>query len=105
MPTPRLHSDGASRQAAYRARMAAARTAERTAKGLPPAPAVPTIPGTARWDALLQTARAALETVREEMQEYFDDRTEGWQEGERGASMQERIDAIDALLSDLDGLE
>jgi hypothetical protein len=39
------------------------------------------------------------------MQEYYDDRSETWQAGERGEAMQERIDALDTILADLEGLE
>lgn len=104
MPTPRQHSSSAARQAAYRARQAEARQEERAAKGLPPAPAVPTMPGTARWAALIETARAAIETACEEMRSYHDDRSEEWQEGEKGAALQDRIDALEAVLGDLEGL-
>lgn len=104
MPTPRQHTDAAARQAAYRARQAQERKTERAAKGLPPAPQVATMPGTARWAALVETARAAIGTACEEMRAYYDDRSEEWQEGERGEAMQERIDALEAILADLEGL-
>jgi hypothetical protein len=95
----------AERQAAWRRRQGAARASERAAKGLPGAPVLATMPGTARWQALIEQARAALETARDEMQAYFDDRSETWQDGERGEAMQERLDALDAILSDMDGIE
>lgn len=105
MPTPRKHPTGAARQAAYRARQAAARDRERTAKGLPAAPPIPTMPSEARWRALIEQARTALETARNEMEGYVDERSEAWQEGERGEAMRERIDALDSVLSDIEELE
>jgi hypothetical protein len=105
MPTPKQHPTPAARQAAYRARQAEARERERAEKGIPSAPAVATMPGTARWAALLEQARAALVTVQEEMQAYHDDRSEAWQEGERGAAMQEQIDALETVLADLEAVE
>jgi len=105
MPTPRRYRTAAERQAAWRARQAEARNRERAERGLPPAPSVPTMPSTARWNALLAMAKAALEAARNEMQEYYDDRSETWQAGERGEAMQERIDALDTILADLEGLE
>jgi hypothetical protein len=35
------------------------------------------------------------------MQEYFDERSEEWQEGERGEEHQERIDAVQTALDAL----
>jgi len=37
-----------------------------------------------------------LSTVAQEMQSYFDGRSEEWQEGDRGQAFQERLDAIGA---------
>jgi hypothetical protein len=105
MPTPRRYRTAAERQAAWRARQAEARNRERAERGLPAAPSVPTMPSTARWNALLAMAKAALDAARNEMQEYYDDRSETWQAGERGEAMQERIDALDTILADLEGLE
>jgi len=39
-------------------------------------------------------ARGLLEMVEQEMQDYFGDRSQEWQESERGESFQERIDAM-----------
>lgn len=95
MPTPRKYQTDAERQAAYRQRQAEARHVEQQAKGLPLLPAVPTIPGTARWKALRDQAQALLETMLDEMQRYYDDRSEQWQESDRGEEFQERIDQVD----------
>lgn len=58
-----------------------------------------------RWTELLNQASAALTTRRDEMQEYFDERSESWQEGEKGAEFQERIDALDSILEELADLD
>ena len=105
MPTPKQHETNADRQAAYRARAAAARAAERAAKGLTAAPTLPTMPSRARWKALLESARAALDTAAEEMQTYHDDRSETWQEGDRAAQMLETIDGLQNLVSEMEGME
>jgi hypothetical protein len=44
-----------------------------------------------------------MEQTRDEMQAYFDDRSEQWQESERGETLQERIEALETVLSDLEG--
>jgi hypothetical protein len=53
MPQARLYGSAAERQAAYRRRQAAARHSQLEARSLPPLPSLPTVPGHARWEALL----------------------------------------------------
>lgn len=101
MPTPKQYADRAARQKAYRERMAQARQEEQEAKGLPSAPPIPSLPGTARWKALHAQAVAALETMQAEMQGYFDDRSEAWQEGDRGEAFRDRLDDVEAALDAL----
>ena len=99
MPTPRRYPDAAARQAAYRARQAEARRQEQAAKGLPALPAVATLPGYARWRTLVRQATLLLQTVQEEMQAYHDDRSESWQESERGECFREELEALQAAQS------
>ena len=101
MPTPRRYADAAQKQRAYRARVAAARRAEQEAKGLPPMPAVPTLPSTRRWRALLEQARLALQTARDEMQAYREARSAVWQEGARAEDLDEQIEALERTLDEL----
>jgi hypothetical protein len=98
MPQPRHHADNAAKQRAYRARQVAARRREQAAKGLPPAPPLPTLPSRARWQALLTQARLALETIREELQVYYDARSEAWQQGDRAATLLEQIESLEQAL-------
>lgn len=94
MPTPRRHAHPAARQAAYRQRCAQARKNELEAKRMPPLPAIASLPGHARWQALIQHASLLLQTVQEEMQDYYDERTELWRASERGESFQGRLQAL-----------
>ena len=95
MPTPKQYDSPAARQKAYRQRTQQARTQEQEAKGLPPAPPIPTMPSLARWKALHDQARAALDTMQSEMQGYYDERSEAWQEGEKGEAFQEVLDRVE----------
>jgi hypothetical protein len=104
MPQPRRYTDAAARQRAYRERQHAARRAEQEAKGLPPAPPIPTMPSQKRWDALIAQARLALETAHDEMHAYHDARSDAWQQGERGASMAAQIATLERLARELAGL-
>jgi hypothetical protein len=105
MPTPRKYESTADKQKAYRERMKEVRLQELHQKGLPGVPAIPTMPGTARWRALESQASVALSSVRDEMQEYFDDRSVAWQESERGEEFSARLDSIRDVLESLEELE
>lgn len=94
MPTRRKYATQAERQAAYRRRLAASREKELAARGVPPLPAVATLPGHRRWQALIQQAQRLLQTVEEEMEESYDQRSESWQESARGEAFQERLQAL-----------
>jgi hypothetical protein len=101
MPQQRRYEDNAAKQRAYRARQAQARREEQQAKGLP---AAPPLPSRARWQALLTQARLALETTRDEMHAYYEDRSEAWQQGERAATLAEQIDQLEVVLNELEAL-
>jgi hypothetical protein len=102
MPQQRKHKDHAARQAAYRARCADTRQQELQKRGLPHLPAIATLPGVPRWNAALQSVRQLLEQVCEEMQTYYEERSESWQESDRGESSAERQETIAALVSELE---
>lgn len=94
MPAPRRYANPAQRQAAYRARLAEAKQQEGLAQRIPAFPAVAPLPGPRRWQALTQHALLLLQIVQEEMQHYYDERSERWQESERGEAFLERLQAI-----------
>jgi hypothetical protein len=98
MPQPRKHASAAARQAAYLSRREQSRQVELRAKGLPMLPAIATLPGWPRWKASFAAAQALLATTLSEMQEYFDERSESWQEGERGEDYQDRLALVEAAL-------
>ena len=104
MPQTKKYADRAEQMKAYRQRVKEQREQELAAKGLPALPAIATLPGTKRWAGLQEQASALLETMRDEMQEYYDNRTDEWKEGDRGQALQERIEALESLLSDLETL-
>jgi hypothetical protein len=102
MPRPKQYSSAAEKQRAYRERQEKARIAEMEAKGIPGSASVPTMPSTARWNKLIEQGKVILETCREEMQMYFEERTEQWQEGERGIAMQEKIEMLEEIIQNLE---
>jgi hypothetical protein len=91
----------AEKQAAYRQRMRQAQEKQLTERSLPPLPAIPSIPGEARWRAALGQAEWLVETTVNEMQEYYEERSEAWQESERGGTFEDRLHAVQELLSSL----
>jgi hypothetical protein len=105
MAQKQLYSSPAERQKAYRERLVSQRHVEQQRKNLPPLPAVSSIPGVVRWTALIESARVALDTVRDEMQSYADERTERWQESERAELFAERISEIDDVITQIEALK
>jgi hypothetical protein len=104
MPQPRKYDTTADKQRAYRERQAATRAQELLTKGLPPLPAIPTMPGERRWSLMQKQARETLQAMHEEMQGYHEERTEDWQESEKGEALQARMDALESIIADLDAL-
>ena len=101
MGRARMHCNQAAKQAAYRQRRA---QASHRAAAVAPALAlarVPATPGHRRWQRLLQHTQAVLETVTCEMQEYYEARSEQWQEDERGAAFVTRCEALEDALEAL----
>lgn len=89
----------AQRQAEFRARQKERLTA------LPPVvappPALDNIPAERRWSQLQEQASRLLEQARDEMQVYYEARSEQWQESDKGESFKDRIDSLEQLISDL----
>lgn len=104
MSVSRKYTSSAERQAAYRARCQEAQRQQLQAKGLPALPVLATVPGSARWRAALQSAQTLLGQVSSEMADYYEARSETWQESERGDAFRERQEALEALLSELETL-
>lgn len=52
-----------------------------------------------------EDAVSAIEELRDETQEKLDNMPEGLQQGDTGQLLQERIDALESALSDLEGVE
>lgn len=104
MAQTRYHESNADRQRAYRHRQSQAVAERLAAKGLPPLPSIATMPGQRRWDQALQSVHATLQTVVEEMTDYHSERTEEWQESERGEEFEQRLDEITELLEKAQGL-
>ncbi len=104
MLTQKQREQTAARQQRYRARQEQARRQEQASKGLPAFPGIPTMPGHARWRAGLAAAAALVAQVSEEMEGYYEERSEGWQESETGTGFAERQEMVAEVLSQLEEL-
>ena len=98
MPQPGKHRSNAERQSAYRQRCRHAQTALLATKGLPPLPKVASIPGWNRWNHVLAQAEQALSTVYDEMQAYYEERTDDWKDSERAETFVERMEVMEDLI-------
>jgi hypothetical protein len=101
MPTPRKYANHAERQAAYRRRQAEA--APVLTAGDPSSPGSKRrTPSPARWEALIRQARRLVEAAAEEMEEYYEQRSERWQESEPGEALLERLQSVQEAKSALE---
>lgn len=98
MPTPKRHENAAERQRAYRKRRKLARLKSLSPTNLPRPSPLAAMPSTARWKDLKRQAEAALETLLDEMEDYEDQRSETWQEGDKGEAFRQAIERIEEAL-------
>jgi len=99
-----MAASNAQRQKTFRERIKQRLAMVETAPPLPDKPKI-SVPANKRWATLADQARAALETRRNEMQEYFDERSEAWRESEKGNAFQERIEALESILDELGSID
>jgi len=104
MSRPRKYKDNAGRQAAYRQRQQRAVRTQLEAKGLPARPAIPTLPGWNRWNQAVRHAEQLLTLVQSEMEDYYNDRSEIWQESERADEFQEKLQNLNETLDSFSNL-
>lgn len=103
MPQPKRHQSAAAKQRAYRQRLEAKFGASACPGQTPKASPVPLIPSTARWRSMREQAMGLLGILKTEMENYLADRSDNWQESEKGETFQEKLDllqeALDVLAS------
>lgn len=104
MPTPRQYTNDAEKMKAYRQRKKAAIAEQLAAKNLPTTSVIPTMPSAARWKALHEQARAALETIIAEMEAYQSERTDKWQESDKGEEFAEKLNDIQDAFDSVDAV-
>lgn len=105
MPTPKRHENAAERQHAYRQRRKLVRLNSLSPKNLPRPSSLTSMPSTARWKDLKRQAEAALEMLLYEMEEYEDQRSETWQEGDKGEAFRQAIERIEEALDAVRSIE
>ena len=98
MPQPKEYGSNSERQAAYRRRQSAAQATLVSTKGLMPLPKVAGMPGLARWRQLLEQAEVSFRAAFEQMQAYYDERSDPWLESDKAETFSERMEAIEELL-------
>jgi hypothetical protein len=102
VPTPKRYQTNAQRQAAYRQRCAAATQALLATKRLPPLANIPSIPSHPRWRAMAANARTLLLAIGQEMNDYYDQRSDAWRDTEQADDLGEQIEAVQEAIQSLD---
>ncbi len=108
MPQPRKYANRADQQAAYRQRRIVSDRQMLARKGLPPLPAIPTMPGNARWSAMIAQAHLLLSEAVVEMQDYqdyHDDRSKQWQESTKAQELLSKLEPLQETMDQLQGIE
>lgn len=105
MPQPKKYANRAEQQAAYRKRRSLSERELLASKGLPSLPAIPTLPGHARWRTMLTQAQALLCAAAEEMQTYHDERSEAWQESANANELLAKLEHLQEIISHLEDYE
>jgi hypothetical protein len=103
MPQVKKHNSDADRQAAYRRRCAQSHVLL-AATDLPAPTRLAALPSTGRWRKGIVQAHNLLELVQQEMQAYYDQRSDNWQDGDKGDAFQERLEAIGEAIAQVDEL-
>ena len=85
MPRTRKYQTNGEDAAAYRRRCAQAGNTAQPSEPVQPAP------GRRRWKAMVKAALALLDCAATEMQDYFDQHSEQWQESQAGESLAEML--------------
>ena len=98
MPQPKEYRSNADRQSAYRRRRNEAYAALQTAKGLMALPSIAAIPGWRRWRQVLEQAEQAVRDIHDQMQSYYDERSDDWLESEKADAFTEKMEAVEELI-------
>jgi hypothetical protein len=119
MPQPRKYGTRAdgyplAGEAAYRKRRAVSDRELLAQKGLPPLPGtrlrvIPTMPGNARWSAMIEQAHTLLSVAIDEMQNGYplgdDDRSEQWQDSTKAEELLARVEQLQETTAQLQGID
>ena len=105
MPQPRKYANRAEQQAAYRQRRIVSEHELLSQKGLPPLPAIPTMPGNARWSAMIAQAHLLISEAVVEMQDYHDDRSEQWQDSTKAEELLAKREHHQETMDQLQGID
>lgn len=97
MPRTRKYQTNGERQAAYRRRCAQATDAQLMTS-------VSGVPGRGRWKAMVKAASTLLDCAASEMQDYFDQHSEAWQDSQAGETLAEMLEPVQEALASLEDI-
>jgi hypothetical protein len=91
-------ANNAQRQAAYRKRRQALIDDILSMRGLPSIPAVSTIPGWPRWKEAMKRTAYQMQSIEQEMADYYNERSERWQESDRAEEFDEKLEMLRVII-------
>lgn len=99
MPRTRKYKTNSERQAAYRRRCVQAANIPQALKP------IPSLPGRRRWKAMVKSASVLLDCATREMQDYFEQHSEAWQESQAGEAINEMLELVQDALATLEDIQ
>lgn len=104
MPRTRRYQDTAEKQRAYRERRKIAQSLTQST-GISCPPSRSNALSTTRWRALSKQAEDLLQQMKQQMETYFDQRSEAWQEAEKGEEFQKKIDRVQEAIQAIEDID
>lgn len=101
MTRKRQYQSNGERQAAYRRRCAQTTDVEIIAQTTV---TIPSLPGRRKWKAMIKAASVLLDCAATEMQDYFDQHSEAWQDSQAGESLAEMLESVQEVLATMDDI-
>ena len=104
MPRAKEYATNAERQAAYRKRCLQAKNSQPLSKEPSSLRPAISMPGRRKWKSILSQANYLIQCVASETEAYYEQRSEKWQDSDKGEEFVELLESIQTALSALEDI-